>query len=145
MPNSSDKTERYCFVTIGATAAFDSLITAVFQPKFLRALCDHGYTDLLVQYGKDGKSLFDNFVSQVEGIKEYDLVYHGFDFNRQGLAKEMRLAKGGNGVAEGVVISHAGMAHNKAQQSTFAHMFCRLRLDTRCAARSRPYHRCAQP
>lgn len=141
MPGSSDKPEKYCFVTIGATAAFDSLITAVFQPRFLRVLCDHGYTDLLVQYGKDGKPLFDNFVTQVEGIEEYDIIYHGFDFNRQGLAKEMRLAKGGNGVAEGVVISHAGMAHNNTQRCTLAHNSCRVWLDTRRAACRRPHHR----
>ncbi|KZF24232.1 glycosyltransferase family 1 protein [Xylona heveae TC161] len=37
-----------------------------------------------------------------------NIEIQGFGFNKNGLAQEMHSAKGNNGNAEGVVISHAG-------------------------------------
>lgn len=103
---------RSCFVTIGATASFDGLLSAIFEGAFLEALRDANYTDLLVQYGQDGKAIFDKFTSEnAEGSKErFGLNITGFDFNSRGLGQEMREAKSdkSGAKAEGMVISHAG-------------------------------------
>ncbi|KAF2137327.1 glycosyltransferase family 1 protein [Aplosporella prunicola CBS 121167] len=103
---------KHCFVTIGATAAFDALITAVFQQSFIQALVAAGYTDLLVQYGQRGKRLFAE-LSKQEHCKASGLAIHGFDFAKDGLFSQMRLAKGvdgsnSNSAHEGVVVSHSG-------------------------------------
>ena len=104
------KQQKVCFVTVGATASFDSLIKATLSPQFLEALKTYHYTDLRLQYGKDGQSILEEFNRSKDTMSEeaQDLNIGGFDFNKQGLGSEMRAAKGeGNGV-EGVVISHAG-------------------------------------
>lgn len=104
------KAQKVCFVTVGATANFDSLIKATLSPQFLRVLKTHNYTDLRLQYGKDGQKMLDEFsrCNVVMSEEVQGLSISGFDFNKQGLGYEMRAAKGdGNGV-EGVVISHAG-------------------------------------
>ncbi|KAL2048829.1 hypothetical protein ABVK25_010887 [Lepraria finkii] len=101
---------KLCFVTIGATAAFDALIKAALSPPFLEALKISGYTDLLLQHGKDGRLILDEF-RESNGAKseeEHGIVVSGFDFNKQGLGSEMRAAKGEDNRTEGVVISHAG-------------------------------------
>jgi beta-1,4-N-acetylglucosaminyltransferase len=102
---------KRCFVTIGATASFADLITAVLSPSFIDALKSHGYTDLLVQYGQGGKTLCDGAVKKLDtaGIK-----ISGFDLDKSGLARYMAQAKAVNsnsGAQEGVVISHAGKPH----------------------------------
>lgn len=104
------KRQKVCFVTVGATASFDSLIEATLSPQFLEALKTYHYTDLRLQYGNDGQKILEKFNSSKITMREgaHDLSIGGFDFNKQGLGSEMRAAKGeGNGV-EGVVISHAG-------------------------------------
>ncbi|OCK74954.1 glycosyltransferase family 1 protein [Lepidopterella palustris CBS 459.81] len=106
--DENKRPRKLCFVTIGATASFDSLISACLEPRFLETLSSAGYSDLLVQYGKDGKALFDKLVAEAEKLKQLGVAIQGFDFNRQGLTEEMRVAKGGPGDSEGVVISHAG-------------------------------------
>ncbi|KAK3064748.1 hypothetical protein LTS18_004367 [Coniosporium uncinatum] len=107
--SSVSKPTKVCFVTIGATASFDALIQACFQPDFIVALAAANYTDLLVQYGRDGQRLFEELSSRQE-LKS--IVTRGFDFNSKGLGEEMRAAKGtkekGRESAEGVVLSHAG-------------------------------------
>ena len=109
MPDHARKT---CFVTIGATAAFNSLLKAALEPSFIQALHDAKYTDLLLQYGSDGKAIFDKGVSEHgdDYKQRLGVQLSGFDFKKAGLAVEMRLAKGANrlGNEEGVVISHAG-------------------------------------
>lgn len=103
---------KFCFVTIGATASFDGLLTAVFGGPFLEALRDANYTDLLIQYGKDGKAIYDKFTSEnaAGSKKRCGLNITGFDFNARGLGQEMRKAKSdaSGAKSEGVVISHAG-------------------------------------
>ena len=101
--------KKLCFVTIGATASFDSLIKAVLSQPFLEALDVANYTDLLLQHGSEGLKILDAFNDLYkENQKTIGVQIHGFDFNRDGLSLEMRAAKGGHDDAEGVVISHAG-------------------------------------
>jgi len=110
---SVPKPAKVCFVTIGATAAFDALVQTCFQPNFINALAAAEYTDLLVQYGRDGQELFEE-LSSSQDLK--GIVSRGFDFNSKGLGDEMRAAKGmkekGRQAAEGVVISHAGKLYS---------------------------------
>ena len=110
---AQEVSRKTCFVTIGATAAFDSLLKAVLEPSFIEALQKAQYTDLLLQYGKEGKSVVDEALTKYgEDISSRSgLNITGFDFNKAGLGQEMRLAKGvdRHGRDEGVVISHAGL------------------------------------
>ena len=50
---------KLAFLTIGATAEFPALVEAAVTPQFLKALEEQEYTELLVQYGQDGKPLFE--------------------------------------------------------------------------------------
>jgi beta-1,4-N-acetylglucosaminyltransferase len=100
-------------VTIGATASFDKLLIAVLDRPFIHALQDAKYTELVIQYGKEGgKAIYDRFAaSERDRVKQKNgLEITGFDFNANGLAHEMRKAKGepASGGKEGLVISHAG-------------------------------------
>ena len=111
-----DLPRKRCFVTVGATAPFDDLVRAVFRPSFLQALHDAHYTELRVQYGKEGQAVYDECTSGLLQIakKGLGIDISGFDFNTEGLSEEMLSAKGHpkareNGEAvEGAVISHAG-------------------------------------
>ncbi len=102
--------QKLCFVTIGATAAFDSLIKATLSPPFLEALQSSGYTDLLLQHGKEREAPMKELImmDRIAIKTRYGLTVSGFDFNKQGLTDEMKAAKGLNSGTEGVVISHAG-------------------------------------
>jgi len=97
---------KLCFLTVGATASFSALIEATVSPAFLTALESQGYTELSVQYGQDGKQLFEKCKSIAQGSSK--LKVSGFDLDRAGLGRHMRRAKGGKDATEGVVISHAG-------------------------------------
>ncbi|KAK8138742.1 hypothetical protein PG984_002122 [Apiospora sp. TS-2023a] len=44
---------KTCFVTVGATASFRSLIEEVVAPKFVAALAAQGYDTMIVQCGPD--------------------------------------------------------------------------------------------
>lgn len=104
---------KLCFVTVGATASFELLLQTVLDEPFLGVLKQHGYTHLLVQYGKEGQPIFENFVQNNPSGSEtrHGIEIGGFDFNPAGLREEMCLAQtntelGQNG---GMIISHAGM------------------------------------
>ncbi|KAL4989880.1 glycosyltransferase family 28 C-terminal domain-containing protein [Aspergillus falconensis] len=103
---------KLCFVTVGVTASFHLLLKSILDPIFLRALNQHGYTDLLIQYGKDGQQLFDDFVANYPpgGPNRHGIIVQGFDFNQAGLDNQMRLAKAKSAEnrSSGLVISHAG-------------------------------------
>lgn len=102
--------KKLCFVTIGATASFDALIKAALDPSFLNALYASGYTDLLLQHGKEGAVILNRYLESRGSREEMRRIkIRGFEFNKQGLGTEMRAAKGGEDAIEGVVISHAGM------------------------------------
>lgn len=102
--------QRVCFVTIGATAAFDQLLKAVLTSRFLQALHASGYTTLLLQYGKNGHGILNDFDAAVAAGKatKHGIEISGFDFNKLGLGQEMWSVKAANDRTEGVVISHAG-------------------------------------
>lgn len=120
---------KACFVTIGATAPFSSLIQAVLQHDFLDALEKQGYTDLLLQYGTDGQDLFDSHLTAAKNSESGSVLnITGFTIDKAGLAKYMQQAKGGNGTGrqEGVVVSHAGMFHVYTSHCILTHTDCRI-------------------
>lgn len=99
-------TSKLCFLTVGATASFSALIEAAVSPAFLTALQSQGYTELSVQYGQDGRELFEKCKANAQNASK--LTVTGFDLDKVGLGRHMRRAKGGKDAVEGVVISHAG-------------------------------------
>lgn len=103
--------QKVCFVTIGATAAFDQLLKAVLTSQFLQALQALGYTSLRLQYGKNGQKIVDEsrIVDDLGQVTKYGIKVSGFDFDTKGLGQEMWVTKAAEERAEGVVISHAGM------------------------------------
>ena len=109
---------KLCFLTVGATASFTALIEAAVSPAFLTALESQGYTELSVQYGKDGKQLFEKCRSIAQGSSP-KLKVTGFDLDNAGLGRHMRRAKGAKDAVEGVVISHAGASINIPNVYTF--------------------------
>ena len=116
------KHKKLCFVTTGATASFDELIAGTLSSAFLAALRDAGYTDLLLQYGKDGERILQKIQkdSALNGAQDHGLNIGGFAFKKDGLEKEMRAAKGEDNGSEGVVISHAGAVYFVLHLSVFA-------------------------
>lgn len=103
---------KLCFVTVGATASFESLLKAVFDEEFLSALKQHGYTHLLVQYGKDGQTVYENFIQNNPSGSAacHGIEVAGFDFKQEGLGEEMCLAQANTEFSQegGMIISHAG-------------------------------------
>ena len=99
-----DRPAKVCFVTIGATAAFDCLIKATLHPDFLEALKQLNYMHLRLQYGKNGASILKEAseLGEKEQNARQSLSVTGFDFKKDGLQSEMLAAR------DGVVISHAG-------------------------------------
>ena len=111
MSESQTRIQKLCFVTIGATAAFDDLINATLDTRFLGTLRSAGYTNLRLQYGHGGKKILDNFLDtqrHENGVVD-GIAISGFDFKSKGLTTDMSEARGDpdHGI-EGVVISHAG-------------------------------------
>ena len=110
--SDDDKPRKRCFVTIGATAPFDALLSNVLDKPFLEALSQCGYTELLIQFGKEGGAIFDKFIRDhpVGSDGRYGLDIYGFDFNKSGLGEEMRSTKANEkmGYLEGMILSHAG-------------------------------------
>ena len=105
---------KVCFVTIGATAGFDSLIQAVLDADFIRALEGHGYKHLIIQHGKDERGVYKTFAERARKSERAasQLKTTGFGFNKAGLGQEMRAVKADMDRQAGVVISHAGRARN---------------------------------
>ncbi|KAH0564968.1 hypothetical protein GP486_001645 [Trichoglossum hirsutum] len=110
IPQSVSQPRKLCFVTVGATASFNSLISTVLSRPTLKALQEAGYTDLRLQFGRDGRAVFDDFIlSNEDGSEERcGLSITGFEYNRKGLGQEMRGATAYSGRVGGVVVSHAG-------------------------------------
>lgn len=102
--------QKVCFVTIGATAAFDRLLKAVLTSQFFQALQALGYTNLRLQYGTNGQKILEEScaIDDLGVARPYGIEVSGFDFNTRGLGQEMWVTKAAEGRAEGVVISHAG-------------------------------------
>lgn len=113
MANPRDKSSygKRCFVTIGATAPFNSLVNAVLQPDFLKALEYAGFSELRVQYGDhEGETIFKKRTEELKAAGSHGgVTITGFGFNKTGLRDEMVAVKGGGlPETEGMVISHAG-------------------------------------
>lgn len=108
----TDRPSKRCFVTVGATAAFIGLLRAVLEPTFLECLKKHGYTELRVQYGKNGKKTFDDYSWVLSDEQKAGIDITGFDFRTAGLKDEMLAVRGRPNGTEGCVISHAGKEDN---------------------------------
>ena len=111
---SDAKPQKTCFVTIGATAAFTDLIRAVLSSDFCTALETQNYTHLLVQYGQNGKLLFDKCLFNLNTTPT-KLQISGFDLDPSGLRHHILRTNAhspslpsGTDAVPGVVISHAG-------------------------------------
>ena len=103
-----NKSRKLCFVTIGATANFDSLVDACLTLDFLQALQNARYTHLLVQYGKEYREKFIARKAEIWRSCGSMIDISGYDFKSSGILSDMRAAKGHYGGVEGAVISHAG-------------------------------------
>lgn len=110
--NMAHRPRKVCFVTIGATAPFDTLLSKVLDNSFLEELAKHGYTTLLIQHGKEGRAIFDSYNQKVAAGSpdRHGLDIQGFGFKQDGLLQEMRLAKANDAhnFVEGMILSHAG-------------------------------------
>lgn len=97
-------TRKDCLVTIGATAKFPELIQAALSPECIQSFANNGFTRLTLQCGES--------ISSFEDLKPDDtkgLEITAFDFNKNGLNKEMRACQAKEGVSrKGLVICHAG-------------------------------------
>lgn len=103
--------KKVCFITTGATARFDALIVAALSPECLQAFSDNGFTHINFQCGAS--------LPQIEVLipeEKQGLVLSYFDFNKQGLNKEMRACQEDDGSRNpddqrkrGLIICHAGM------------------------------------
>lgn len=102
---------RECFITIGATAAFRSLLEQALSPSFLSTLDALSYTHLTVQCGPE-LSHFNTLLASTRQHSPHILSHlhiKSFDFNELGLGQEMLGCKRvTNKKLEGVVICHAG-------------------------------------
>ena len=100
---------RLCLVTVGATASFERLIRQVLNEQFCAQLAKYGYTHLLVQYGKNGEDIWNEFQKKFpRGCERlHGIAVAGFDF-RPNLWQYMRLATNDQNQKLGIVISHAG-------------------------------------
>ncbi|KAN0080604.1 Glycosyl transferase [Elaphomyces granulatus] len=111
MADEEQKPTKVCFVTIGATAPFNLLLSNVLNTRFLDSLSLYGYTDLLIQFGNEGRVIFEEYMHKYP-FGECGLNISGFDFNKTGLSQEMLSTKGnkdaGRRRAEGMILSHAG-------------------------------------
>ncbi|KAJ0426393.1 glycosyltransferase family 28 C-terminal domain-containing protein [Aspergillus carlsbadensis] len=111
-PRMAQKPTKLCFVTVGATASFHLLLESLLDSAFMEALHRYSYTHLLIQYGKDGQSLFDEFTAKrpLGHPDLHGIALDGFDFKQTGLDFEIRLAKAkpSENRSSGLVISHAG-------------------------------------
>lgn len=105
----AERAHKLAFLTIGATAEFPALVEAAVTPQFLKALEAQEYTELLVQYGQDGKPSFEK-CQKLASQSGSSIKVSGFGIDKLGLGRYMRRAKGGDREKEGVVISHAGQS-----------------------------------
>lgn len=96
---------KVCFVTTGATAAFPELVQAALSPECLQVLADNGFTKLNFQCGDTFRSFNDLLPADLKGLD-----IEAFDFNKDGLNREMRECQAREGVSKkGLLICHAGM------------------------------------
>lgn len=99
---------KLCFVTVGATASFHKLLEQILSSQFLETLSKRGYTHLLIQYGKDGQELFQNFIDSDQ--PHHGLTLGGFDF-QPSIEAQMMMTVEREALEQerGLIICHAGM------------------------------------
>lgn len=99
---------KLCFVTVGATASFEKLLQAVLNSEFLETLAERQYTHLLIQYGHDGKEIFEDFLDS--GTSCHGMTLGGFGF-KPSIEREMIMTteREADDQKRGLIISHAGM------------------------------------
>lgn len=95
---------KTCFVTVGATASFRSLIKEVVSPKFVAALAAQGYDTMIVQCGPD----FEYF----ESIRPSDpqVIMSGFSVasNIKDYMRECAPSDEPRKRHMGLIVTHAG-------------------------------------
>jgi beta-1,4-N-acetylglucosaminyltransferase len=100
------KLSKTAFVTVGATASFNSLVEAALRPSFLRTLAQNRYTRLVIQFGKSEAAFFKNYLYNYADLNVH---VEGFDFKagdfRDAIRDEVMAA---DGREEGMMIAHAG-------------------------------------
>lgn len=117
----AQRKRKTCFVTIGATTGFQTLMTAVMTPEFILALNKYKYSHLILQHGADGHERFklaeeqtgrimSTFPNSDSAAAWRSIKITGFGMDPAGLDDYFKLAKGlaSKDDAEGLVISHAG-------------------------------------
>ncbi len=98
---------RRCFVTVGATAGFRSLLDEVSSPAFLRALAGHGYVRLDVQCGPD-LAAFEERVARLRDNDTRGVDVRPFAYTGD-MMEHLVACRGERGVRPaGCVISHGG-------------------------------------
>lgn len=97
---------KLCFVTVGATASFEKLLKAVLTSEFLETLAERQYTHLLIQYGYDGKEIFNDFLDS--GTSCHGITLGGFGF-KPSIERDMIMTTEREDQKRGLIISHAGM------------------------------------
>ena len=101
------ETGKRAFVTIGATAPFNSLVRACLAHGFLQALSDNHFTELRFQHGTEGAHILKE--ADLSNIQErYGIEVTGFDFKTEGLKGEMVALQSKDVGKEGAIVSHAG-------------------------------------
>jgi beta-1,4-N-acetylglucosaminyltransferase len=98
---------RRCFVTIGATAGFRSLLEEVLSSKFLESLAAHGFTTMDVQCGPDLKA-FEGRLATLSEDERHGICVRSFGYTDD-MESHLLACRGEQGVRPaGVVISHGG-------------------------------------
>ncbi|OWP06795.1 hypothetical protein B2J93_8852 [Marssonina coronariae] len=94
---------KECLITTGATAKFTELIQAALTPECLQTFVDNGFTRLNFQCGESMPTFEVSKPTEISG-----LIINGFDFNKNGLYKEMRACQATKSSEKGLIICHAG-------------------------------------
>ncbi len=95
---------KECLITTGATAKFTELIKAALTEESIQAFIDNGFTHLNFQCGESLTKFEEHKPQDTKGLD-----IKAFDFNRNGLNKEMRACQEKEGVSKkGLIICHAG-------------------------------------
>ncbi|KAJ4302561.1 N-acetylglucosaminyldiphosphodolichol N-acetylglucosaminyltransferase catalytic subunit alg13 [Collariella sp. IMI 366227] len=98
---------RRCFVTIGATAGFRSLLEEVSSPPFFACLAAHGFADLHVQCGPD-RTFFAARVAALSEQQRHGLAVVSFDYTDE-MTANILACRGEDGVRPaGCVLAHGG-------------------------------------
>ena len=111
LASNEQKFTKNAFGTVGPIATFEALVRAVLNPAFLKELRSAGYTNLVVQHGKDSQGfvkIFDR-ICPPGSSHRHGIWIEMFKFKPDGLQNEFMNAQGQlKDSKPGVIISHAG-------------------------------------